>query len=70
MVPGVHLLACKPTSRKNIFNILTKHVTQNNKAVVTARKAAHDILQPKNACVISDSLFISIKKPRQHKNMA
>jgi hypothetical protein len=36
-MPGVHLFACKPTSRKNIFNILTKHLIQNNKTVVTVR---------------------------------
>jgi len=66
MTSGVHLFARKPTSRRNIFNILTKHLIQNNKTVVTAREATHKILQSKNARVISDSLFVSIKKPRKH----
>jgi hypothetical protein len=70
MTPGEHLFACKPTSRKNIFNIPTKHLIQNNKTAVTAREAAYEILQSKKAHVISLSLFVSIKKPRKHKNMA
>jgi len=70
MMPGVHLFACKPTSRKNIFNNLTKHLTQNNKTAVTARYATREILQSKNARVILNSLFTNIKKPREHKNMA